>query len=409
MFDTNREDVNELLMVNYFLIALETPVGFYLTYKFPEFELYMLVIIVCSTLIVNILLHITMLFNASKLTSDIALVVLATTIIAVLTTIMHFIPSIRSTLILSYVPAILFAASQCVSFGVVTTGIVVLFFAVLTGGEYFNFYPFSNSTVDFKSLGSLWSVSNYISFFFILILAFMSNYFFEILRRREKKIQHLAELNKRLFQKSKTTSDEIFKNMNEAMVVIDQKLNIIQNNNAFNMIVENKSDLVNKNILKFDVGIFDSLKKYIDELTNNQLKSVRYKTVDRSRYTYTLNISVIELSQSENGYVILINKHALPWGTVFDSITKKPISLVLVRLMDGVNKRVIETKVTDREGRFGFIVATGKYYIFVSKEGYAFPSIKSKQGYKGAEIEIKSDSEGVIKIDVPIDKTSTEK
>ena len=126
--------------------------------------------------------------------------------------------------------------------------------------------------------------------------------------------------------------------------------------------------------------------------------------MDNSKHTYTVNLSLIELAKNETGYIILINKHALPWGTVFDSVTKKPIDLVLVRLMSGEDKRVLETKVTDREGRFGFIVPAGRYYIFVSKEGFKFPSDKSKEGYKGEEIKISSDSEGVIKIDVPIDK-----
>lgn len=404
MFDTKREDVIRLIMMQYLLIAVETPVGIYLTYKFPDFKLYMLGIVVGSILLATLILHATILLKASKLFRDIALIILAATVIVTLTAVMHYIPSIRPALVLMYVPSVIFAASQCLSFGITVDIILFVCFVLLTGGEYLNLHPIFKSTIDLKSLGPAWQVSNLFSFFFLVILAFMSNYFFEILRRREKKIQHLAELNKKLYQKSKTTSDEIFKKMNEALVVVDEKYNIVQYNNAFRYVVNNQKDLINKNISDLPIDFVDDLKTYINEAKKNQAKNIQFKTVDKSKHNYTIQISLIELAQDETGYIILINKHALPWGTVFDSVTKKPIDLVLVRLMNGEDKRVIETKVTDKEGRFGFIIPAGKYYIFVAKEGFKFPSDKAKQGYKGEKIEIQSDSEGLIKIDVPIDE-----
>ena len=404
MFDTKVEDVKRLITTQYILIAVETPVGIYLTYKFPSFTLGILFWVVISIFVTTLILHLFVIFKVSKILQDVALILLAATVIVSLTAVMHYIPSIRSALILMYIPSIIFAASQCLSFGVITAGIMVLCFSALTSGEYFNFHPFFKSGVDLSALGATWQVSNLFSFFFLLILAFMANYFFEILRRREKKIQHLAEINKKLYQKSKTTSDEIFKKMDEALVVIDERYNIVQYNSAFIKLYGGSGDLINRNIISIKIDFLGGLNQYLLEAKNSQSKKSQYKFTDKSKHDYTVNISTFDLASNESGFIILINKHALPWGTVFDSVTKKPIDLVLVRLLTGSNKKVMETKVTDRDGRFGFIVPAGKYYIFVSKEGYSFPSDKSKNGYKGEEIDINSDSEGVIKIDVPIDQ-----
>lgn len=409
MFDTKQEDVKRLIATQYLLIAVETPVGIYLTYKFPAFNIGILFGVVILILVTTLILHLFVILKVSKILQDIALIILATTVIATLTAVMHYIPSIRPALVLMYIPSVIFAASQCLSFGVISAGIMVIFFTALTGAEYFNFHPLFKSGVDLKALGATWQISNLFSFFFLIILAFMSNYFFEMLRRREKKIQHLAELNKKLYQKSKTTSDEIFKKMDEALVVFDKSFNIVQYNIAFKNMVSSQTDLINRNISTLPFDFCDEIKKYIKEAEENQSKSIQFKTVDASKHNYTIRISLLELAKNEHGYIVLINKHALPWGTVFDSLTKKPIDLVLVRLMNGTDKRVIETKVTDREGRFGFIVPAGKYYIFVSKEGFEFPSRKSKQGYRGEQITINSDSEGIIKIDVPLDMAGSSK
>lgn len=63
------------------------------------------------------------------------------------------------------------------------------------------------------------------------------------------------------------------------------------------------------------------------------------------------------------------------WGVVFDAITKQPLDPVVVAIKDATGN-VIQTSITDMEGRFGFIVPPGMYSIEANKADYAFPSKK---------------------------------
>jgi hypothetical protein len=63
------------------------------------------------------------------------------------------------------------------------------------------------------------------------------------------------------------------------------------------------------------------------------------------------------------------------WGVVYDSLTKQPVDLAIVRLFDSETKKLVETRVTNREGKYLFIAELGKeYYISVIKPGYVFPT-----------------------------------
>lgn len=74
----------------------------------------------------------------------------------------------------------------------------------------------------------------------------------------------------------------------------------------------------------------------------------------------------------------MIKRRRKPWGIVYDSLTNKPIELVIVRVFNLKNDRLIATKVTDQNGRFNFLLANGRYYITVTKTGYNFPPYISK-------------------------------
>lgn len=64
-----------------------------------------------------------------------------------------------------------------------------------------------------------------------------------------------------------------------------------------------------------------------------------------------------------------------PWGTVYDSVTKQPLDPVYVTLETPGGKEVATT-ITDIDGRFGFLVAPGRYRIKAHKDNYTFPSQK---------------------------------
>lgn len=64
-----------------------------------------------------------------------------------------------------------------------------------------------------------------------------------------------------------------------------------------------------------------------------------------------------------------LRKKRYPWGTVFDIASDQPVELVIVRLLDQ-ERKLVETRVTDRAGRFGFLVEPGTYRIEVKKAGF---------------------------------------
>ncbi len=69
------------------------------------------------------------------------------------------------------------------------------------------------------------------------------------------------------------------------------------------------------------------------------------------------------------------------WGMVYNALTKMPIDLAVVRLFDVKTNRVVQSHVTDSEGRYAFFVDPGLYRIEVTKPGFMFPT-KILQDYK---------------------------
>jgi len=70
-----------------------------------------------------------------------------------------------------------------------------------------------------------------------------------------------------------------------------------------------------------------------------------------------------------------IKKRSRRWGTVYDSVTKQPIDPAFVTVKDESGKIVAES-ITDIDGRYGFLLPNGIYYISAKKTNYEFPSIK---------------------------------
>lgn len=98
------------------------------------------------------------------------------------------------------------------------------------------------------------------------------------------------------------------------------------------------------------------------------------------------------------------------WGVVFDSITKQPLDPVVVALRDE-SGNVVQTSITDMEGRYGFITKPGVYTLEAHKADYGFPS-KILQGknndgvysdiYLGLSFSV-SDQNTVITKNIPLD------
>jgi len=62
------------------------------------------------------------------------------------------------------------------------------------------------------------------------------------------------------------------------------------------------------------------------------------------------------------------------YGTVYNALTKRPVDLAIVRLIRTTTGKLVRTLVTDKQGRYAFLVDPGEYRIEASKQGYSFPT-----------------------------------
>jgi hypothetical protein len=102
-----------------------------------------------------------------------------------------------------------------------------------------------------------------------------------------------------------------------------------------------------------------------------------------------------------------------PFGYVYDSSSKEPISNAVIRIYKG--KELVETTVTNSEGMFLSRLNEGEYRIEVKKGGYNFPTnlVKGNEDYplkniyKGGEF-VKTETSDLI-INIPLDKVELSK
>lgn len=96
-----------------------------------------------------------------------------------------------------------------------------------------------------------------------------------------------------------------------------------------------------------------------------------------------------------------LRRRRYPWGVVFNAETNAPMDLAIVRLRTEAGK-LVETRVTDRFGRFGFLALPGRYTIDVIKAG--FEVVSSRQVtktpyepiYDGKVFEVAANNAAVI-------------
>jgi hypothetical protein len=123
-----------------------------------------------------------------------------------------------------------------------------------------------------------------------------------------------------------------------------------------------------------------------------------------SALSYLMNLPWLSFWQNIWSRVIFLfgsTKKKKKWGIVYDTESNQPVPLAVVRIFDQEYKKLLETQLTDKDGRFGFLVQPGKYYINVIKSNYTFPSKVIEGEYHGEPFEIREDS--VISVNVPID------
>ncbi len=105
------------------------------------------------------------------------------------------------------------------------------------------------------------------------------------------------------------------------------------------------------------------------------------------------------------------------WGQVYNALSKVPVDLAIVRLIDIATGRVLQSRVTDRNGRYYFTAPAGNFRVEVTKDKMSFPSdlLKNFQEdgrktdiYHGEQI-IVNDQYPVITANIPLDPAGEHK
>lgn len=71
-------------------------------------------------------------------------------------------------------------------------------------------------------------------------------------------------------------------------------------------------------------------------------------------------------------YLLRRKRHAKS-GLAYNAITKMPVDLALVRLIDAQQNKIVQTRVTDTAGRYQFFADAGEYSLEIVKPDFAFP------------------------------------
>lgn len=106
-----------------------------------------------------------------------------------------------------------------------------------------------------------------------------------------------------------------------------------------------------------------------------------------------------------------VRRKSRPWGTVYDSVTKRPIDPAYLSLINQEDGKEVATAITDIDGRYGFSAPKGRYKIIARKTNYLFPSVKISgldfdevysNLYFNEEIIVSNDGDIITK-DIPMD------
>jgi hypothetical protein len=99
------------------------------------------------------------------------------------------------------------------------------------------------------------------------------------------------------------------------------------------------------------------------------------------------------------------------WGQVYEATSGMPIPNTRLELISTLDNRVVETTISNQEGRFGFVTPKGRYIIKTTKFGFesvnhqeslSRDTLALRDNYLGGEISIEGEGDKIIKVNIPL-------
>lgn len=111
------------------------------------------------------------------------------------------------------------------------------------------------------------------------------------------------------------------------------------------------------------------------------------------------SVTVALITLGQVGMYLMFRRLAAPvkakeWGIVFDPANRKPLERVIVRIFDKKFNKLLETQVTDANGKYGFFVRRNVYYLTAEKEGY--------EKYLSPDIDLSEKDEALVDQNIPL-------
>ncbi len=69
-------------------------------------------------------------------------------------------------------------------------------------------------------------------------------------------------------------------------------------------------------------------------------------------------------------------KHRAGWGVVYDSVSRLPVNNVVIRLFEPKYNKLVESTLSDGQGRYAFALGPNEYYVTFEKKGYLDATVK---------------------------------
>ncbi len=130
-----------------------------------------------------------------------------------------------------------------------------------------------------------------------------------------------------------------------------------------------------------------------------------------------LNVLVTLVYLVQFAILILLGRGKRDWGYVYDSKSSKRIKGASVRVFNIRESRQVDVQLTDEEGRFGFNLEDGEYYLQVNANGYSmdegsigkYDKLQSATGYTLIKVVVKKGKKINVALPLKADKAFTSK